>query len=49
MPDLLLETLGTHTSSPAPISTTVKKTLADFKKSHQDVGPRAALRKSPGR
>lgn len=37
MPDLLIETLSSHTSSPAPISTTVKQTLSDFKKSHQDV------------
>lgn len=35
MPTLLLEVMGMHIASPAPISTTVRQCLADFKKSHQ--------------
>ena len=36
MPAFLLETMGRHVGSPAPVATTVKATLASFKASHQD-------------
>ncbi|SCV72468.1 BQ2448_4005 [Microbotryum intermedium] len=36
VPGLLIEMATKHASSPVPISTTVRQTLADFKRSHTD-------------
>ena len=36
MPSFLIEVMGKHVASPAPISTTVKSCLSDFKRTHQD-------------
>jgi proteasome activator subunit 4 len=36
MPALLTNVLAEHTYDPIPISTTVRKTAANFKKTHQD-------------
>ncbi|GAA94209.1 uncharacterized protein L969DRAFT_375946 [Mixia osmundae IAM 14324] len=36
LPDLLVGVMSKHNASPVPVSTTVKKCLADFKKTHQD-------------
>ncbi|SNX83239.1 related to BLM10 - proteasome activator subunit [Melanopsichium pennsylvanicum] len=36
MPSLIVETVAQHTDDPVPISTTVRKCAADFKRTHQD-------------
>ncbi|GAA6053733.1 hypothetical protein JCM3770_003189 [Rhodotorula araucariae] len=36
IPSILIECMSKHAASPPPLSTTVKATLADFKRSHQD-------------
>ncbi|KAM0751556.1 hypothetical protein T439DRAFT_300497 [Meredithblackwellia eburnea MCA 4105] len=36
IPQILIETMTRHATSPVPISTTVKACLADFKRSHTD-------------
>ena len=36
MPSLIVDTVAQHTDDPVPISTTVRKCAADFKRTHQD-------------
>ncbi|PWN54156.1 hypothetical protein IE53DRAFT_24314 [Violaceomyces palustris] len=36
MPSLIVETVAQHTDDPVPISTTVRRCAADFKRTHQD-------------
>lgn len=36
IPSILIECMSKHAASPPPLSTTVRATLADFKRSHQD-------------
>ncbi|KAN0063131.1 Proteasome activator BLM10 [Thecaphora frezii] len=36
MPQLIVETVAQHTEDPVPISTTVRRCAADFKRTHQD-------------
>ncbi|GAA5895195.1 proteasome activator BLM10 [Sporobolomyces salmoneus] len=36
IPKIMIETMSKHSASPPPLSTTVRATLADFKRTHQD-------------
>lgn len=36
MPSLVLDTIAVHSESPVPISTTVRRCAADFRRTHQD-------------
>lgn len=36
IPNILLETAMKHSASPVPISTTIRSTLSNFKRSHTD-------------
>lgn len=36
IPSIMIETMSRHSASPVPLSTTVRATLAEFKRTHQD-------------